>query len=207
MTLERLSDGSVCLASINEWQLQTLRDLPSLADPGDDEAALKRIFPPPFHEGEATEVQQQDWIEIVHPDLEQLFESSLARVAADVKKARPDPAPAAAGEDASDDVPAQARRPRSSERRRRAADERSPAARVPVPGQGHWRFTIPASHIEDWYRAMNQARLVLSEKYEAHRTDNAYLAKMFVSGKMETLIQYGLLSSLCDWWVDAMTRL
>src|SRR5688500_7023987 len=85
MTLQRLSDGSARLAQLNEWQLRTLQSIPAVAHAGEDDDALRRLFPAPFAPGEATEEQQEDWAELVQPELEALFETSLARVAKDLK--------------------------------------------------------------------------------------------------------------------------
>ena len=74
------------------------------------------------------------------------------------------------------------------------------------PAALRWEFTIPAAHVEDWYRAMNQARLMLSERHEAHRGDDEHIAKLFMSGRMETLIQYELLTALCGWWVEVLMK-
>ena len=45
---------------------------------------------------------------------------------------------------------------------------------------------------------------MLSAKYDAHRTDNAHIASMFISGNMEALVQYELFTGLCAWWVDEL---
>ena len=222
MTLERLPDGSVRLAQMDEWHLQTLHSIPALADPGDDDAALRRLYPAPFAAGDATEEQQEDWAEIVQPELEVLFKGSLARVAADLRNARMEPPvfpDADDDEENGDDAAAaegppetekagSARPPREAQRQRprppRPAGIRRPVIQsAPEPPQT-WQLTVPASHVDDWYRAMNQARLMLSERHEAHRTDNTHIARMFVSGKMEMLVQYELLTALCGWWVDAL---
>ncbi|HEX2750728.1 MAG TPA: hypothetical protein VHM91_22175 [Verrucomicrobiales bacterium] len=81
---------------------------------------------------------------------------------------------------------------------------RKPGPGISPPATPRWHFDIPAEHVEDWYRAMNQARLMLSEKYEAHRTDDAHIAGMFISGNMESLIQYELFTGLCSWWVTTL---
>ena len=203
MTLQRLQDGSVRLAQLNEWQLRTLQSIPLVADAGDDDDALRRLFPAPFAAGEATNEQQEDWAELVQPELEDLFETSLARVSKDLKMIELDTSPKEPAELEHQDEPAApARRGRGRSKSRKSATKGESAA----PPQELWRLTIPADHIEDWYRAMNQARLVLSEKHHAHRTDSAHIARMFISGKMEALIHYELLTGLCGWWVDVLMR-
>jgi hypothetical protein len=205
MTLQRLSDGSVRLAQLNEWQLRTLQSIPDAASAGDDDNALRRLFPAPFAAGEATGEQQEDWAELVQPELESLFETSLARVTKDLKMIELDTGPPEAPESrVSDETPPTPPPVRESPRKSRKSRpfRRDAAAAAPEL----WALTIPAAHVEDWYRAMNQARLVLSEKHHAHRTDSAHIARMFISGKMEALIQYELLTGLCGWWVDVLMR-
>ena len=193
MRFSLLTDGSVHLSQVNEWELRTLRSLPGIADPGDDEASLRRLYPAPFVAGEATEEQQEDWAEFVQPDLEQLFETSLERVAADVKKANLQP-PSTVESGMDDTEPDEDDSEEPS-----PVDEEAAAAL-------HWEFTIPVAHVEDWYRAMNQARLMLSERHEAHRSDDEHIAKLFMTGHMETLIQYELLTALCGWWVEVLMK-
>lgn len=220
MRVSRLPDGSVQLSQLDDWQLRTLRSLPGLADPGEDEAALRRLYPAPFEPGETTDEQKEDWAELVQPELEQLFENSLERVSADVKNARLESPPPPATEDDDEDQedeedvgiekpprirapdPAVRQRPRSP---RRAAI-RPPEQEAPQEMPLRWEFTIPAAHVEDWYRAMNQARLILSERHAAHRTDDEHIARLFMSGRMEPLIQYELLTALCGWWVEVLMR-
>jgi hypothetical protein len=197
MTLQRLPDGSVKLGQMDEWHLRTVQGIPELADAGDDEKALRRLYPAPFVAGDADEEQKEDWAELVQPDIEQLFEDSLTRVRSDAKKVHPDDT---APPPAEDPVAEEGEAPRPARPRRGKHGGKSSAA--PAVPRDLWYIIVPANHVEDWYRAMNQARLVLSEKYDAHRSDSAHVAKMFVSGRMELLLQYELLTGLCGWWVE-----
>ena len=218
MRLSRLPDGSVHLSQMEEWHLRTLRSLPGLADPGDDESALRRLYPAPFEAGETTEEQKEDWAELVQPELEQLFETSLERVSADVKNAqlelRPPPPPREETDDEEEDAgiekPPAVRAPEAAARKRprspRPAAIRPPEKSEPLDSPPRWELAIPAAHVEDWYRAMNQARLILAETHNAHRTDDEHIARLFMSGRMEPLIQYELLTALCGWWVEALMK-
>jgi hypothetical protein len=206
MTLYRLEDGSVRVAHLDEWHLDMLRSIPALASAGDDEKARQRLFPLPFERGDVTEEHLRDWDELVRPDLERLFTDSLQRVADDLQKAAPEEpdlkearesSPSSEGTPEASDA-AQSAEPPPPRRRRRKGPGISP------PAPARWSFLIPAAHVEDWYRAMNQARLMLSEKYEAHRMDDAHIAGMFISGNMEPLIQYELFTGLCSWWVNSL---
>jgi hypothetical protein len=208
MTLYRLEDGSVRVAHLDEWHLDTLRKIPSLASVEDDEIGRQRLFPVPFERGDVSEECLRDWDELVRPDLERLFADSLQRVAADLELAvpeTPDPpekeeAPAPDGTAETPDAKGAAESPQTRRRRRKGPGISPPGKKPPV----RWSFLIPAAHVEDWFRAMNQARLMLSEKYEAHRMDDGHIASMFISGNMEPLIQYELFTGLCSWWVNSL---
>ena len=196
MNLQRLPDGSVRISALDDWHLEALRHIPSLADPGDDEKALRRVYPAPYSAGEATREQLEDWAEYVQPELETLFESSIHRVAADLQTAHlsaPPPEPLAEAPpppDAGD-----------------AAEKPARKQRKPQPdAPPEWSISIPAEHIEDWFRTMNQARLVMAASKGAHRRDNDHVAAMLLNGEVELLIQYELLTGLCDWWVGALLR-
>jgi len=199
MMLHRLPDGSVHVAHLDEWHLQMLRSIPVLASAGDDDQAKRRLFPPPYSHGDAGEEHFQDWDEFVRPGLEQLFTDSLQHVAEDLESVLLE-APAVPKTPEKPESAAAIDPPAPRRKRRKSGPGISP------PDPDLWGFHIPAAHVEDWYRAMNQVRLMLSEKYEAHRTDNEHIAGMFISGNMETLIQYELFTGLCSWWVEALLR-
>jgi hypothetical protein len=207
MTLQRLKDGSVRITQIDEWHLEMLRNIPSLASTGENEKARQRLFPRPFAESEVTEENFRDWEEFVRPGIEQLFSDSLQRVSQDIEGAARDVSEAAkTTEEADPALPEDSAGPPPAppRRKRRKASGTEPGVSPPEPAL--WSFRIPAAHVEDWYRAMNQVRLMLSTKHEAHRTDNAHIAGMFISGKMETLIQYELFTGLCSWWVEVLLK-
>jgi hypothetical protein len=177
MTLQRQTDGSVRIAGLDDWHLEALRRIPQLALPGEDERALRRVFPAPYAAGDASVEQQEDWAEYVQPELEALFEGSLHRVREDLKTAHlAEPAPPSKGRD------------------RSATEEQEP----------EWVINVPADHVEDWFRAMNQARLVLSSTQQAHRQDQDYVAGMIARGDLEVLVQYEMLTALCGWWVEVL---
>lgn len=210
MRFSLLPDGSVQLSHLNDWELRTLRSLPGIAEPGDDEAALRRLYPAPFEAGETTQEQREDWAELVQPDLEQLFESSLSRVADDVRTAHLEP-PQPRGENGDDEIDG----PLDDDNEdieegpggdAEPEDDDPPEFNDLTETPPRWQFTIPAAHIDDWYRTMNQARLMLSTKHEAHRTDDEHIARLLTTGRIEPMIQYELFTALCGWWVEVLMR-
>ena len=205
MTLQRLPNGSVRISRVDEWHLQALRRIPLLADPGDDEKALRRVFPAPFVAGDASAEQQEDWVEFVQPEMQALFEESLSRVASDLKNAtlsepeEQDEDEEDEPEEADGDLDGLA--PNAGEEPADAGEDAPSKEEDPGP---MWEVTIPAGHVEDWYRAMNQARLVLSAAKEAHRRDNDYIKRIVASGEVEMIIHYEILTGMCGWWCDVM---
>ena len=80
-------------------------------------------------------------------------------------------------------------------------DESSPAPHE-EPGLPHFGLTIPADHVEQWYRALNQARIVLSATYGIDSENVPDLPKLLESGQLEKWFQYELFVSLQGWLVE-----
>jgi hypothetical protein len=203
MTLQRQPDGSVSVRQLNAFEYNTLWELPALADPQDHAGARRRLYPPPYLKGEATPELRADWEEFVLPDLEEQLGETFARVLADLEKAVHESPPESSG-DQTEAAPGE--QPGSeAEEDREDDDGEEEKQEAPAPRQ-HWTFLIPKEHIEDWFRAMNAARLVMSSRYECHRQDMDYILKAVNSGETARLVQYELLTGLCDWWVKALMR-
>lgn len=67
-----------------------------------------------------------------------------------------------------------------------------------------YTLDIPAGHAEAWFRAMNQARLVLSAKHGIDSEHLPDLAMLLSSGKLEHWFQYELFVSLQGWLIDVV---
>lgn len=187
MHCQRQSDGSVLLRHINAFEYNTFWELQSLADPADHLDAKNRLYPPPYLKSEASEETRNDWDEFVRTELELQLGASMTNVLADLDKAiHETTGETTEDEDGEDDDEAE------------EEESKAPPTR--------WTFTIPAEHVEDWFRAMNAARLVMSQRYESHRTDFNYVVAAVNSGSTSRLVQYELLTSLCDWWLQALMR-
>lgn len=72
------------------------------------------------------------------------------------------------------------------------------------PQELNYSVDIPSDHAELWFRAMNQARLVLSAKHGIDSEHIPDLATLLTSGKLEYWFQYELFVSLQGWLVDAV---
>lgn len=189
MHLQQLPDGSIRLSRLNSWDVQTFRSLPALADYGADPQAEKRLLPPPAIESDLTPEMGMDWVEYVIPELRESFARNLETVLADLSQLTMDET----------EVPAE------------AADA-EPAGENSAPGQAerevaempYFSLTIPAGHAEPWFRAMNQARIVLSTRYGIDSENIPDLSHLLASGKLEHWFQYELFVSLQGWLVEAV---
>lgn len=141
MRLSLLPDGSLSFTQIHALEAGALLAIPQNADPTDVPEAEERLFPPPLEEAaqepldwEEQSAMQSDWQEFVVPELRELFDSSLDRVQENLRQLSP--------------APVETHQP-----------PQPPDAPAP-----NFALIIPGELAEDWYRAMNQARLVMAQK-------------------------------------------
>jgi hypothetical protein len=83
MTVEvtRTGDG-LRLARLDLFFVELLRQIPVSADPGDSDAARKRIYPVATEDPEANE----DWRAYVHPELKEFFTTASQTVREDLEE-------------------------------------------------------------------------------------------------------------------------
>lgn len=152
MRIRLLKNGDVSLTQLNPLEAEALLSIPKNADPTDTPEAEARLFPNLVSDDSVNEnpdevaSMQEDWEEYVVPDLKELFDQSMQNVRANLK--RLSPAPPEHLEDLIPQAP---------------EEEESAAAEFPQ-GIPVFKLVIPRESVEDWYRAMNQARLVMVEK-------------------------------------------
>ena len=68
------------------------------------------------------------------------------------------------------------------------------------------RLRIEPGQVESWYLALNQARLVMSERFGIDTGDVDRTMELVAEGKLETLYHYELYTELCGWLVYALKR-
>ena len=212
MHLQKLPDGSIRLSRLNPWDVQTFRSLPVLADYTAAPEAEKRILPTPAIESDLTPEMAMDWVEYVVPELRQSFAESLTTVLADLETLSPDPGPEA--DDAGDGMDSEGDKeegePRPSGQESAARETPQPNAsqqaveEVREPSMPHFVLIIPADHAEAWFRAMNQARIVLSIRYGIDSERVPELGRLLEAGQLEYWFQYELFVSLQGWLVEAV---
>lgn len=89
MQISRPDEHTVLLARLEALPIELLRCLPQGADPGDNAAARARLFSAPTHAPEEAELAE-DWQNLVVPELQKLFRSSVEVIAEDLQKLRLD---------------------------------------------------------------------------------------------------------------------
>lgn len=212
MRLQQLPDGVLRLSRMNPWDVQTLRNLPVLADFSDHEAAERRLLPSPVIEPDLTPEMAMDWVEFVVPELRDSFAANLGVVMSDLDGLQrherdPVPAPAPAAPSASPPAIEAAEPPPeplgvpdpaadAGGKENDTVSGTSGAVPEPQPVIDYYLLDIPAGHAEAWFRAMNQARLVLSVKYGFDSENLPDLASLLISGRLEHWFQYELFASL-----------
>jgi hypothetical protein len=191
MKIRRIISKGLVLSGMPAAQLRMLEQVALHADPSGSPAASERLYQTPVKQPQhdADEELVDDWQEFVMPDLRQEFTKQLDCVANDLRQAQPESTPSpldddslhddaldddpldddaldndaldndALDDDALDDDPL-----REDEAKAGAEDDAAPAAT--------YELIIPFDHIESWYGALNQARLVLQARYEFPETEN-----------------------------------
>lgn len=222
MRLQKLSDGSLRLSRMNPWEVQTLRSLPVLADFSGHEAAERRLLPSPAVEADLTPEMAMDWVEFVVPELRDSFADNLGVVMQDLsglKRHDLEPVaesplsgqPAAESSSASpsgEKLGKNGAAPETGTEPEPEPDANADAASAtaegppPPPVMDYFTVDIPAAHSEAWFRAMNQARLVLSAKHGIDSENLPDLASLLTSGKLEHWFQYELFVSLQGRLID-----
>jgi hypothetical protein len=186
MKMRRIISKGLVLSGMPAAQLRMLEQVALHADPSGSPAASERLHQTPVKQpqNDTDEELVDDWQEFVMPDLRQEFTKQLDCVANDLRQAQPESTPSpldddslhddaldddpldddpldddALDDDALDDDPL-----REDEAKAGAEDDAAPAAT--------YELIIPFDHIESWYGALNQARLVLQARYEFPETEN-----------------------------------
>ena len=208
MHLRKLPDGTIRLTRLNPWDVQTFRSLPALADFTQDPKAEKRLLASPAIDADLSPEMVMDWVEYVVPELRESFEANLSIVMADLATLTQESGGAAEELDEEgsldpEDLDDPENQPEDGQVGRQS--EESVLRKDPVvPAVPHFALTIPPDHAEAWFRAMNQARIVLSTRYGMDSEHVPELAKLLEAGQIEYWFQYELFVSLQGWLVEAV---
>lgn len=160
MKMRRIISKGLVLSGMPAAQLRMLQQVALHADPSGSPAASERLYQSPVKQPQNVidEELVDDWQEFVMPDLRHEFTRQLDCVANDLSQAQPESTPSQPHDNSPHD---------DSLREGEDADE--DAATTPA---ATYELIIPFDHIESWYGALNQARLVMQERYEFPETEN-----------------------------------
>ncbi len=152
----RQSEWSLDFLSTAEWYF--VYELPNLAaGKGFSDQTRANIIPPPIvdADGEAVENEDvDDWNEFVRPDIDDIFDQSLAIVSRDIEAAQ------------------------KSENPMEWFDEDEDVPETPLEGP-MWRVPVTMDHAEAWYGVLNRARLLMNEEHGLAEDDSRFIASLF----------------------------
>ncbi len=154
--MRRSPQGSLTLAALDPFFVQLLREVGDWADPGEDPAACARLFSPPAAAGE--KAVNEDWEELVRPELEAQFRDARDAVRADLARIRPEEQPSP------EPLPPDGATP-------------------PEPPSPTFRVRIPARNFEAWLSALNQARLALGARFRLEEGDMIERPRSLLDGE------------------------
>ncbi len=157
-----LTDNHWCLDGIIPFEWLPLGQLPDVASGQQFETATDRLFPSPLEEDSEVDESMlsllDDWDEIIRPDLSAVFRSHRNIVAQDLSQA--------------------------TTRQFSECDETDPV-RIMIEKAGIQeedlelrRLLIPNDHTEAWYSTLNQARLLMHEKYKIAELDSDWIRSL-----------------------------
>ncbi len=174
MRIRRDPSRGLVISRLPASHLHLLRQIPLHADPAGSPAAESRLYQSPVRspEHDPDDSLAGDWNDYVLPDLRSDFARQIDHITADLLTARRETRPAepATGSDApafedtgtddDDDDAGEADADDSESEDEDEDEDASPAATET------YELTIPFDHVEAWYGALNQARLVMQARYD-----------------------------------------
>ena len=179
MKMRRIISKGLVLSGMPAAQLRMLEQVALHADPSGSAAASERLYQSPVKQPQNVTDEElvDDWQEFVMPDLRQEFTRQLDCVANDLSQAQRESTPSPPHDDSPHDDSLHDDSLREDEDEDEDEDEGESeeefededAATSPA---ATYELIIPFDHIESWYGALNQARLVMQERYEFPETEN-----------------------------------
>jgi hypothetical protein len=198
MRIRRLKSKALVLSRLPASQLRLLQQIPVHADPAGSPAAEDRLYQTPVRAplDDTEDEINDDWNEHVVPDLRSDFARQMDCVVDDLRAARRERNPPRAEEE-------RVREKKSArdedEDEYEHEDEHEDE---PERGAETYEVVIPPEHIDSWYGALNQARLVMQARYNFPEIESlaavvALLAsenlKPYLTARFYTEIQAALL--------------
>ena len=175
MKMRRIISKGLVLSGMPATQLRMLEQVALHADPSGSPAASERLYQSPVKEPQNVTDEElvDDWQEFVMPDLRQEFTRQLDCVANDLSQAQRESTPSPLHDDSlhDDSLHDDSLREGEDEDEGESEEEFEDEDAATSPA-ATYELIIPFDHIESWYGALNQARLVMQERYEFPETEN-----------------------------------
>jgi hypothetical protein len=179
MKMRRIISKGLVLSGMPAAQLRMLEQVALHADPSGSPAASERLYQTPVKQpqNDTDEELVDDWQEFVMPDLRQEFTRQLDCVANDLRQAQPESTPSpqhddSLREDESEDEDEDESEDEDEDEDEDKDEDESEGEDAATSPAATYELIIPFDHIESWYGALNQARLVMQERYEFPETEN-----------------------------------
>ncbi|MFN0129797.1 MAG: hypothetical protein ACKV19_24290 [Verrucomicrobiales bacterium] len=188
MRIRRLKSKGLVLSRLPAAQLRLLQQIPAHADPAGSPSAEERLYQSPVRTplDDTEDELINDWNDHILPDLRSDFARQLDCVTNDLRNVRRE-SPSSTPSTVREDGPAD--------------DSEDEEMELPAAGETY-QLVIPIDHVESWYGALNQARLVMQSRYNFPEIESlasivALLAsenlKPYLTSRFYTEIQAALL--------------
>ena len=165
MRLSLLPDGIISFTQMHPLEANALLSIPQNADPTEIPEAEERLYPGPMDEPAKSDIDameaiatEEDWKDFVVPELKELFDASMERVRESLKQLGPAPQEELEDDDGEEDD-GEDDDDEKDDGEKDDGEEEGDTSALP-----NFALKISTEIAEDWYRAMNQARLVMSQK-------------------------------------------
>jgi hypothetical protein len=175
MKMRRIISKGLVLSGMPAAQLRMLEQVALHADPSGSPAASERLYQSPVKQPQNVTDEElvDDWQEFVMPDLRHEFTRQLDCVANDLSQAQRESTPSPLHDDSPhDDSPHDDSLREGEDEDDGESEEEFEDEDAATSPAATYELIIPFDHIESWYGALNQARLVMQERYEFPETEN-----------------------------------
>lgn len=143
MRLTNFSESTWGFAALAEHEAELLESIAPAADPAGCAGAQRRLYQPPMEDpSEEDESFLGDWEDFVTAEFRGEFAAAVAVVEADLKKLKP-----------------------------LVVDPEEMLEEEQAEQGNAFSLEIPVAHAESWFSALNQARLVLADRYRLFNSE------------------------------------
>ena len=208
MRIRRVASKGLVLSRLPAAQLRLLAQIPVHADPAGSADAEDRLYQSPVRAplDDTDDELVGDWNDHVIPDLRSEFARQLDCVQADLRAARREPPPAARRKSAvREETPDDETRDAPGDEEEESEDPVITPPNAAAPPETY-ELVIPHHHVESWFGALNQARLVMQARYNfpeletleslvsllASENLNPYLTSRFYTQLQGALLELGM---------------